>query len=296
MGETSDTSNQYVQRFKVTGYCWNQAGSILSQLYQKLYLYVIKYAFKCFSTDTLAGMWLFFREEVPLSTSLFELADRLLGFNRYVCIWKELQFRVINWSSCLTLPVKQTPYTPGKVCFITSTFGLEMDIKSMSGTAHYSWLQGPVWLLFSEKKPPVILSRTNLSGSETACNWISPYFTTSNEMLSSSVFLCRAWSLSLTNSSGSRIVLCSLYPPSFFCQTAAAQEWTKKKWNILVTFGVFFTSWYYSSKTLFARMSGHRVGVNVPRQPQISVCGRVGRTLVSCCCINKLSPGPPRLF
>lgn len=248
MGEASDTSNQYVQRFNVTGYCWNQAGSILSQLYQKLYLYVIKYAFKCFSTDTLAGMWLFFREEVPLSTSLFELADRLLGFNRYVCIWKELQFRVINWSSCLTLPVKQTPYTPGKVCFITSTFGLEMDIKSMSGTAHYSWLQGPVWLLFSEKKTPVILSRTNLSGSETACNWISPYFTTSNEMLSSSVFLCRAWSLSLTNSSGSRIVLCSLYPPSFFCQTAAAQEWTKKKRNILVTFGVFFTSWYYSSK------------------------------------------------
>lgn len=95
----------------------------------------------------------FFREEVPLSTSLFELADRLLGFNRYMYIWKELQFRVINWSSCLTLPVKQTPYTPGKVCFITSTFGLEMDIKSMSGTAHYSWLQGPVWLLFSEKKP-----------------------------------------------------------------------------------------------------------------------------------------------
>lgn len=63
-----------------------------------------------------------------------------------------------------------------------------------------------------------------------------------------------------------------------------------------MTFGVFFTSWYYSSKTLFARMSGHRVGVNVPRQPQISVCGRVGRTLVSCCCINKLSPAPPPVF
>lgn len=53
MGETSDTSNQYVLRFYMTGFCWNQAGSILSQLYQKLYLYIIKYAFKCFSTDTL---------------------------------------------------------------------------------------------------------------------------------------------------------------------------------------------------------------------------------------------------
>lgn len=69
MGETSDTGNQYVQAFNVTGYCWNQAGSILSQLYQKLYLYVIKYAFKCFSTDTLLVCGCFFfgkRSHSPL--------------------------------------------------------------------------------------------------------------------------------------------------------------------------------------------------------------------------------------
>lgn len=73
----SDTSNQYVLRFNVTGYCWNQAGSILSQLYQKLYLYIIKYAFKCFSTgmQLVCGCCFFCGEEVPLSTWSFELID-----------------------------------------------------------------------------------------------------------------------------------------------------------------------------------------------------------------------------
>lgn len=190
-------------------------------------------------------VFVFFSDEVPLCTSL--QINRWAFTDAYVA-GRSCSLDWLIDPPHLTLPVK-TNGSEGVFHYVYFWPGHGHKINEWYCTlfliagAYFAFI---LWKKTTLKQT-VILSRINLSGRETACNRIRPYFTTSNQMVSANVFLCGAWSLSLTNSSGSRIFLCSLCPVFPFCQATVAQEWTKQR-NKLVVFGVFFASRYYGSK------------------------------------------------
>lgn len=119
----------------------------------------------------------FFRVEVPLCTSL--LIDRWALTDTYVP-----GGRLTSWSSHVTFPVETSTVYPSEGVFHHIYFwpGNGQKINERHCTlfliagAYFAFI---LWKKTTWKQT-VILSRKSLSGSEAACNWIRPYFTTSN--------------------------------------------------------------------------------------------------------------------